>query len=154
MAKIRERDRNAILDALAGGVTPRQGIQHIQVGRLAETNAIIKDIDAITDGRASARIIDASYGSGKLLPLDMPVLTDHGWVQNGDIEIGDKVYTRNGHLSKVTGIYPESDVETYELHLADDRVVEAGPDHLWIVVDTETGDESVLTTSAIKAKPL
>ena len=150
MAKIRERDRNAILDALAGGVTPRQGIQHIQVGRLAETNAIIKDIDAITDGRASARIIDASYGSGKLLPLDMPVLTDHGWVQNGDIEIGDKVYTRNGHLSKVTGIYPESDVETYELHLADDRVVEAGPDHLWIVVDTETGDESVLTTSAIK----
>ena len=150
MAKIRERDRNAILDALAGGVTPRQGIQHIQVGRLAETNAIIKDIDAITDGRASARIIDASYGSGKLLPLDMPVLTERGWVQNGDIEIGDKVYTRNGRLSKVTGIYPESDVETYELHLADGRVVEAGPDHLWIVVDTETGDESVLTTSAIK----
>lgn len=150
MAKIRERDRNAILDALAGGVTPRQGIQHIQVGRLAETSAIIKDIDAITDGRASARIIDASYGSGKLLPLDMPILTEDGWKPNGDIKIGDKVYTRNGHLSKVTGIYPESDVETYKIELTDGRVVEAGPDHLWIVVDTTTGRESTMTTLEIK----
>ena len=150
MAKIRERDRNAILDALAGGVTPRQGIQHIQVGRLAETSAIIKDIDAITDGRASARIIDASYGSGKLLPLDMPILTENGWKPNGDIKIGDKVYTRNGRLSKVTGIYPENDVETYEIELADGRVVESGPDHLWIIVNTNTGHESTMTTAEIK----
>ena len=150
MAKIRERDRNAILDALAGGVTPRQGIQHIQVGRLAETSAIIKDIDAITDGRASARIIDASYGSGKLLPLDMPILTENGWKPNGDIKIGEKVYTRNGRLSKVTGIYPENDVETYEIELADGRVVESGPDHLWIIVNTNTGHESTMTTAEIK----
>lgn len=150
MAKIRERDRNAILDALAGGVTPRQGIQHIQVGRLAETSAIIKDIDAITDGRASARIIDASYGSGKLLPLDMPILTQDGWKPNGDIRIGEKVYTRSGHLSKVTGIYPEKNVETYEIALADGRTVEAGPDHLWIVVDQVTGNETTMSTAEIK----
>lgn len=150
MAKIRERDRNAILDALAGGVTPRQGIQHIQVGRLAETSAIIKDIDAITDGRASARIIDASYGSGKLLPLDMPILTQDGWKPNGDIRIGEKVYTRNGHLSKVTGIYPEKNVETYEISLADGRTVEAGPDHLWIVVNQVTGNETTMSTAEIK----
>ena len=65
MAKIRERDRNAILDALAGGVTPRQGIQHIQVGRLAETNAIIKDIDAM-----DADVISFEASRGDLVVLD------------------------------------------------------------------------------------
>ena len=32
--RIREKDRTSVLNALAGGVTPRAGIQFIQVGRL------------------------------------------------------------------------------------------------------------------------
>lgn len=60
-----------MLEALQGGVTPRQGIQHIQVGRLEETAAIVKDIENIEQGGSAIRIIQASYGSGKTFFLTL-----------------------------------------------------------------------------------
>ncbi|WP_306302709.1 BREX system ATP-binding domain-containing protein [Sphingobium xenophagum] len=41
---IRPRDRDTIVQALAAGVVPRVGLQHIQVGRMLEVGALIKDI--------------------------------------------------------------------------------------------------------------
>lgn len=71
MARIRPKDRTSVLEALQGGVTPRQGIQHIQVGRLEETAAIVKDIENIEQGGSAIRIIQASYGSGKTFFLTL-----------------------------------------------------------------------------------
>lgn len=71
MAKIREKDKTAILNALAGGVTPRQGIQHIQVGRKDEVEAIIKDLEHVEQGGGAFRAIVASYGSGKTFFLTL-----------------------------------------------------------------------------------
>ena len=69
--RIREKDRASVLNALAGGVTPRAGIQFIQVGRLEETAAMLKDIEDIENGGASFRIIEASFGSGKTFFLTL-----------------------------------------------------------------------------------
>lgn len=134
MARIRPKDRAAVLDALQGGVTPRQGIQHIQVGRLEETEAIVKDIENIEQGGSAIRIIQASYGSGKLLPLDTPVLAEGGWKPNGKLRVGDRIYTRFGRLTEVTGIFPESDVEEWEVALGDGRSMRCCKDHLWFVL--------------------
>ena len=46
-ANIRPRMRDSILQALAAGVVPGQGIQHIQVGRAQELNALIRDIERV-----------------------------------------------------------------------------------------------------------
>jgi hypothetical protein len=62
---IRPRVRDAILQALAAGVVPGQGIQHIQVGRDAELNALIRDIERIGDEGSAFRLIVGEYGSGK-----------------------------------------------------------------------------------------
>ena len=72
MAKpIRARDRDIVLQALAAGVVPRVGLQHIQVGRSGEIGALVKDIDRLTDGGASARFIIGEYGSGKTFFLNL-----------------------------------------------------------------------------------
>lgn len=62
---IKPRDRDTIIQALRAGVVPRLGLQHIQVGRQREIQAIVRDIDRIAEGGAATRFIIGPYGSGK-----------------------------------------------------------------------------------------
>jgi hypothetical protein len=63
--KIRARERESILLSLRSGVTPKVGIEHIQVGRFNEIKALVKDIDRIADGGAAFRLVIGDYGAGK-----------------------------------------------------------------------------------------
>lgn len=65
VTRIRVKERDAIIQSLKSGVTPRIGIQHIQVGRVNEITALHQDIERIADGGASFRLIIGEYGSGK-----------------------------------------------------------------------------------------
>ena len=69
--RIRSRDRAAIIQALKAGVTPRIGIQHIQVGRAKEIKALYQDIERIVEGGAAFRLIIGEYGSGKTFFLNL-----------------------------------------------------------------------------------
>jgi hypothetical protein len=69
--KLRPRERDAIIQSLRAGVTPRTGIQHIQVGRVREVEALLKDIEQITDGGATFRLIIGEFGSGKSFFLQL-----------------------------------------------------------------------------------
>lgn len=62
---IRPRERDAIIQSLGAGVVPRIGQQHIQVGRVDEVTALLKDIERIADGGAGIRFVIGEYGSGK-----------------------------------------------------------------------------------------
>ena len=63
--RLRPRERDAIIQSLRAGVTPRTGLQHIQVGRVKEVEALIKDIERIMDGGSSFRLTIGEFGSGK-----------------------------------------------------------------------------------------
>lgn len=63
--RIRLKERDAIIQSLKSGVTPRIGIQHIQVGRSNEVKALYRDIERISQGGAAFRLIIGDYGSGK-----------------------------------------------------------------------------------------
>ena len=69
--RIRLRERDAIIQSLKSGVTPKIGIQHIQVGRNNEIKALYKDIERITEGGAAFRLIIGDYGSGKTFFLSV-----------------------------------------------------------------------------------
>lgn len=69
--RIKTKERNAIIQSLKSGVTPRIGIQHIQVGRFNELQALIKDVDDIADGGAAFKLIIGDYGSGKTFFLSV-----------------------------------------------------------------------------------
>lgn len=63
--KIRSKERDAVIQSLRAGVVPRVGIHHIQVGRVKEVQALLDDIDRISDGGSAIRFIIGDYGSGK-----------------------------------------------------------------------------------------
>lgn len=69
--RIRTRDRDSIIQSLKAGVAPRVGIQHIQVGRVNEIEAINLDIDRIAQGGSAFRLIIGEYGSGKTFFLNV-----------------------------------------------------------------------------------
>lgn len=69
--KIRARERDAIIQSLRSGVTPRIGIQHIQVGRHNEIRALYTDIERISEGGSAFRLIIGDYGSGKTFFLSV-----------------------------------------------------------------------------------
>ena len=63
--KIPKRIAQTLMNALKGGVVPRVGLPYITVGRKAEIDALLHDVDIISDGGASFRFIVGKYGSGK-----------------------------------------------------------------------------------------
>lgn len=70
-ARLRPRDRDAILQSLRAGVVPRVGQQHVQVGRAAEVRTLLGDLDRIADGGSAIRFIIGEYGSGKTFFLHL-----------------------------------------------------------------------------------
>lgn len=69
--RIRLKERDAIIQSLKAGVTPKIGIQHIQVGRVHEVKALYQDIQRISEGGSAFRLIIGEYGSGKTFFLSL-----------------------------------------------------------------------------------
>jgi len=69
--RIRIKERDAIIQSLKAGVTPKLGIQHIQVGRANEVKALHQDIERISQGGSAFRLIIGEYGSGKTFFLSV-----------------------------------------------------------------------------------
>lgn len=63
--KVPKRIGQTILNALKGGVVPRIGLPYITVGRKHEIEALLHDVDLISEGGASFRFLVGRYGSGK-----------------------------------------------------------------------------------------
>ncbi len=68
---ISARERDTIVQALAAGVVPRNGLRHLQVGRAAEVGALLKDVERIGDSGAAIRFIIGEYGAGKTFFLNL-----------------------------------------------------------------------------------
>lgn len=84
-AKIRPRERDTIIQALAAGVVPRIGLACIQVGRAPEIAALVRDVDRVAAGGSSVRFVIGEYGAGKtffgnlvrLIALERKCVTVH-----------------------------------------------------------------------------
>ncbi len=71
MSTIRARDRDAVIQSLRAGVVPRVGQHLIQVGRVGELDALIKDINRLAEGGSAFRIVIGEYGAGKTFFLNL-----------------------------------------------------------------------------------
>lgn len=71
-----------ILNSLKGGVVPRIGLPYITVGRKNEIEALLHDVEIISDGGASFRFIVGRYGSGKsfLIQAIRNYVMDRGFI--------------------------------------------------------------------------
>lgn len=68
---ITQRERTAIIQSLGAGVVPAVGLQHIQVGRLNEVAAVVKDLEIVEGGASALRFVIGRYGSGKTFFLNL-----------------------------------------------------------------------------------
>lgn len=77
-----KRIASNLINALKGGVVPRTGLGYIAVGRTAEINALLHDVDITEQGGAFFRFIVGRYGSGKsfLLQTVRQHVMDRGFV--------------------------------------------------------------------------
>jgi hypothetical protein len=71
MIEIRPKERDAVIQSLRAGVVPRLGQHLIQVGRVKEVEALLKDIDRVIDGGSTIRFVIGEYGSGKTFFLNL-----------------------------------------------------------------------------------
>ena len=80
--KVPKRIAQTILNSLKGGVVPRIGLPYITVGRKSEIEALLHDVDIISEGGASFRFIVGRYGSGKsfLLQTIRNYVMDRGFI--------------------------------------------------------------------------
>jgi hypothetical protein len=68
---IRPKDRDAVIQSLRAGVVPRVGQHLIQVGRVKEVEALLKDIERVADSGSGIRFVIGEYGSGKTFFLNL-----------------------------------------------------------------------------------
>ncbi len=68
---IRSREQTAIIQSLGAGVVPSIGLQHIQVGRKDEVEAVIRDLQIVEQGSSTIRFIIGRFGSGKTFFLNL-----------------------------------------------------------------------------------
>ncbi|MBO4356008.1 MAG: ATP-binding protein [Clostridia bacterium] len=80
--KVPKRISQTVLNSLKGGVVPRIGLPYIAVGRKNEIEALLHDVDIISEGGASFRFIVGRYGSGKsfLIQTIRNYVMDRGFI--------------------------------------------------------------------------
>ena len=80
--RVPKRIAQTLINSLKGGVVPRMGLPYITVGRKNEIEALLHDVDIVSEGGASFRFIVGKYGSGKsfLLQTIRNYVMDKGFI--------------------------------------------------------------------------
>ena len=77
-------------------------------------------------------IFGGSAGGGKAMPLDEPVLTPFGFRPMGEIKVGERVTTANGHSAAVIQVHPQGVVPIYRITFIDGAETRCTGEHLWL----------------------
>ena len=91
-------------------------------------------------------------GCGKANPLYTRVLTEFGYRKMGELKIGDKVYTRQGDLAYISGIFPQGKKHIYQITLDDGTYIRVSDGHLNIVyrMDIKTGKKQHMIKNTLE----
>ena len=79
----------------------------------------------------------ARTNTGKAQPLWSKVLTPSGWINMGDIKVGDVVVGENNDNGKVVEIFPQGIIDYYRINFSDGTYAECCGNHLWKVLDSD-----------------
>lgn len=112
------------------GLTPRNKEQQMAVNLLMDDN-----VPVVT--------MMGSAGTGKAQPLYSKILTENGWTTMGEIKVGDKVATRSGKFSEVSGIFPQGKKSIYRVYFTDGTFTDCCDEHLWSTKTCEERDKKL-----------
>jgi len=84
------------------------------------------------ESRNGRALVGDEMGLGKAQSLQSLILTENGFKPMGDMEVGDRVFGRDGELHGVTGYFPQGEKHVYEVVFSDGSKTECCNEHLWI----------------------
>lgn len=96
-------------------------------------HGIIQALQDLIDDKLDILCISLVPGGGKAQPLYSKVLTPNGFVNMGDIRVGDKIIAGNGKEASIIGVYPQGVKPVYEITLDDGSTCRCSDEHLWSV---------------------
>ena len=92
-------------------------------------------------------ILAARPSMGKSLRMSaMILMADGTWKAMSEMEVGAPVASIDGQPSLIEGVYPQGERPIYALELSDGRIVEADPEHLWVLESCRWKGQRKLTT--------
>lgn len=94
---------------------------------------LIQGLQDMIDDKIDILSLSLPPGVGKAQPLYSKVLTPNGFVDMGDVRIGDTVISGEGRSSKVIGVYPQGIKKIYEITFDDGSKARCSDEHLWKV---------------------
>lgn len=109
------------------------------------------DVDgALTSDVPAGMAIMGDSGSGKAQPLDARLLRPDGsWTTMGEVAVGDELVGRDGHPTRVTGVYDRGARTVCRVTLDDGSSTRACDEHLWTVLLPD-GSRRTLTTGELR----
>lgn len=90
--------------------------------------------------------VQAIAGSGKALRNGTKVMTPEGNVSIERLHVGSEVFGEDGKPHEVVGVFPQGRKEPYEIRFSNGEIRECCSEHLWTLVDTDTGEIVTKTT--------
>lgn len=87
-------------------------------------------------------ILLAEAGTGKANSVStiLPVADDRGYINLGDVKVGDQVFDENGKPVTVLGVFFQGKLPAYEVIFEDGTSVICNNEHLWTARSMEQGD--------------
>jgi hypothetical protein len=99
--------------------------------------------DIILYNKNTNKIIIGDY---KGLPLSTPILTNNGWKIMGNLSYGDKVFDRDGNLSKIKHISEIHHNPCYEINFDNGENITADHEHRWEISFSTTNPKKKFKT--------
>lgn len=121
------------------------------------SDAIVDAVDAAINQRYDEPrkvCISVPFQFGKALSLDTPVPTPSGWIEFGDLRVGDWVFGGNGLPTRVVAVTPaQLGRPCYAVRTDDREVIVADAEHLWVArLDRHKGSPTKLHPTKTLAK--
>ena len=92
----------------------------------------------------------ATAAAGKAIPYDTLLPTPNGMRYAKDIKVGDYLFDKNGHPTKILGVYPQGEKEVYEVIFGDGRKAKCCEEHLWAVNKITWKDRNSFREKTVK----
>lgn len=111
----------------------KEGIKCLCDAFSAEQVDAIATIIHNIEEKGHATIIgdQTGIGKGRSQPLEAKILTPDGWMTMGDMKVGSKVFSVDGSVTEVIGVFPQGKIDIYEIVFSDGSKTECSADHLW-----------------------
>lgn len=92
-------------------------------------------------------LAEHAVGAGKAQPLTAKLLTPDGWVEMGNLSVGDTVIAGDGTPTRVEGVYPQGVKDIFRVEFSDGSSTECCDEHLWL---TQTYSERTAASAGVK----